>query len=149
MIWFFGTKQEQLIARNIEAAVNRAIGEAVGSSNVAFRSVAEIQKLKEEITTLKIEKAKQVEDHERTKREIEHKVGLHKEKVEQEIAHAKRETAVSLREQNLQKDEQRFSAQMKFEREHLQAQIESTNKLVAQLLERLPSAEIIANIGGK
>lgn len=109
----------------------------------------ELRTLKCEIVRLEVERDKKKEEWDRREREVEHKIGLERKRQEFEIEQSKRETTVSIREQNLAADRERFKQQMDFERAHLQKQIESLNKLVEQLLARLPSAEIIATIGGK
>src|SRR4051812_27941249 len=73
-----------------------------------IRSVTDLAKkvkeLRQQVETLEIEKDRAEEDFERREREIEHKIGLERKRQEFEVAAAKREAVVSLREENLAAD---------------------------------------------
>jgi len=136
---------EKIIRTQIELSIEQAVGQVKSK----FDGLAEIDRLKKEITALEITRDKKVEEFDRREREIEHKVGLERKRQEFEIAQAKRETTVAVKEENLAADKQRFKDEMDFQREHLQKQVDSLNTLVGQLLKRLPTAEIVAKIGNK
>lgn len=132
------------------------IGGSAALRTTVERAVVAVQKefgtiedLKREVARLEIERAKKQEEWDRREREVEHKVGLERKRQEFEITQAKRETTLSVREENLAADKERFKAEMDFQRKHLESEIGSLRELVAKLLERLPSAEIYAEIGGR
>lgn len=128
------------------AALRATVERAVVAVQKEFGT---IEDLKREVARLEIERAKKQEEWDRREREVEHKVGLERKRQEFEVAQAKRETTLSVREENLKADKERFAAEMEFQRKHLESEIGSLRELVGKLLERLPSAEIYAEIGGR
>lgn len=136
---------ESDIKRVVESAVVRALEQTRGQIN----SLSSIEDLKRQISQLEIDRDKKKEEFDRREREVEHKVGLERKRQEFEIEQAKRETTVKVREENLAADKDRFKSEMDFQRKHLEGEIGSLRTLVGQLLERVPSAEIFADIGTK
>ncbi len=128
----------------VEAAVERAHDEAQNF----LKRYKTVTVLNEEIETLRIEKARKEEEFNKREREVEHKVGLERKRQEFEITQAKRETVVEVREENLEADKDRFKAEMDFQRKRLEGEVESLRDLVTEMMKRLPSAEIYANLGG-
>lgn len=133
-----------------EEQLRKIVDTAIFDALVRVKNMTELDKtvtkLKTEIADLEISKSKVTESHEREKREVEHKVGLLKVQHEQEMKLATQEAVLKVREENLKADKTRFEEQMKFERDHLQKQIESLNTMVGQMMEKLPSAEIYADL---
>lgn len=82
------------------------------------------------------------EKHDRSMRDIEHMLGLHKKQVAHETSASKRETAVEIREGNLAHERAAFEEQMKFFKEQSNNQVEYLRELIALLSERLPAIEI-------
>jgi DNA repair exonuclease SbcCD ATPase subunit len=103
---------------------------------------AERNRLRDQIAELKRERANLTEDNARKIRETEHKTGLLKTKQEQDLAHARRQTELEVREANLQADKDRFRAEMDFQREQLQKQIGSTEDILKAVLDRLPAIDV-------
>ena len=101
-----------------------------------------IVSLEREKTAKEIELDRVKEQHAREKREIEHMVGLHKKRVEQEIEIAKREQTVTIREENLVADRDRFEEQMKFMQKRMEGELERLNGLTSEILERLPVVKV-------
>lgn len=99
---------------------------------------AELRKAEDKLETTKREQARKDEEHDRKVRETEHRVGLLKLQQEHDVANAKRETMVTVREENLDKDRQRFEGEMKFQREHFERQANDIKSILSQVLERLP-----------
>ena len=134
----------EAVAKDEEARLRRRLS--------GFRDVESLQQkvlaLKENVEDLEISKARKTEEFAKREREIEHKVGLEKKRQEFEIDQAKRETTVAIKEENLAADKERFEEQMKFHEERFKEEVGYLKKMVAQVLERLPSAEIYASIGG-
>lgn len=60
-----------------------------------------VAELRDEVETLKIEKARKVEEGKIREREIEHKIGLERKRSEFEREQASREATVAVREENL------------------------------------------------
>lgn len=103
---------------------------------------AERNRLRDQIAELKREKATLAEDNARKIRETEHKTGLLKTKQEHEVANARRETELSVREENLKADKQRFAGEMEFQREHLQGEVDRIDSVLKAILERLPVIDV-------
>jgi chromosome segregation ATPase len=99
---------------------------------------ARIAGLEREKTAKEIELDRVKEQHEREKRDIEHMIGLHKDRVKQEIELAKREQTITVREENLKADRERFEEQMKFMQKRMETELERLNGLTSEILERLP-----------
>ena len=133
---------DRVIADTVERAQKQAASD-IRKQMTAFGSLRDLQ---QEIETLKIEKGRREEDFAKQKREVEHKVGLERKRQEFEVEATKRDTELSVREENLSADRDRFKDEMDFQRVRLEKEVKSTRDLVEKLLERLPSAEIIANI---
>jgi hypothetical protein len=141
---------EEIVRKTVEAVVNRALNEtesALSDLKQASHLQGTISKLQEELETLRIAKARKEEEFAKREREVEHKVGLERKRQEFEIVQAKREATVSIREENLKADRDRFEAQMKFVEERLTQEVTALRGLVKDMMERLPSAQIIANVG--
>lgn len=103
---------------------------------------AERNRLRDQIAELKREKATLAEESARKIRETEHKTGLLKTKQEHEVANARRETELSVREENLKADKQRFAGEMEFQREHLQGEVDRIDSVLKAILERLPVIDV-------
>ncbi len=136
------------IEERIGQLVSRAVSDTIRSIDESFVGHAKLAELQKQIIKLEIEKDRKDEAFARKEREIEHKIGLERKRQEFEISQAKRETTVVVREENLKADKERFKAEMDFQRKHLEDEIKSLRELVVKMLERLPSAEIYAEIGG-
>ncbi|KKK93068.1 hypothetical protein LCGC14_2696590, partial [marine sediment metagenome] len=86
------------------------------------------------------------EDRAKKDREIEHKVGLERTRQKFEGEQAKREAIVTVREENLTADRTRFEEQMKFQQDRFTEEVKYLKEMVGQVLKRLPTAEIIAEV---
>ena len=145
MLIFRNPEFQALVAKAVSEATAKSLEEA-GSS---LRLSSDLAKLKREVADMEIQQAKKQEGWDKREREVEHKVGLERKRQEFEIAQAKREAVVDVREKNLEADTERFKQEMNFQRTRLEGEITSLRDLTTKLLERLPSAEIFASIGGK
>lgn len=105
-------------------------------------STEQVTKLKREIEQLKLEKDRLTEDNARKIRETEHKVGLLKTRQDHEVANARRETELEVREKNLAADKKRFETEMAFQREHMQREVDRFDGIAKALMERLPVIEV-------
>jgi hypothetical protein len=104
-------------------------------------STAQLTTLRQDIERLKLEKDRLVENNDRKIRETEHKVGLLKTKQDHDVANARRETGLAVREENLKADKQRFADEMTFQREHFQREVDRIEDILGKVLERLPNIE--------
>lgn len=102
----------------------------------------DVIRLKTEIEDLRISKGRLTEEHERERRELTHMVGLEKKRQEQELAAGKREAVLSVREENLAADRERFEEQMEFTRERFEKEVGYLKDLMVQVLERLPTVNV-------
>ena len=69
-------------------------------------------------------------------------MGLLKKQQDHEVANARRETTLEVREQNLAADKQRFADEMTFQREHMQREVDRFDGIAKALMERLPVIEV-------
>lgn len=133
-MWFTTKRIERSLKRVVEQAMSEA-ARTVGRAEDAHA-------LRQEIETLKIEKGRREEEFSRREREVEHKVGLERKRQEFEISQSKREATVTIREENLKADRDRFEAQMKFHDDRFTQEVGYLKTMVSEMLERLPSADI-------
>lgn len=105
-------------------------------------STEQVTRLRREVETLKIEKDRLTEENARKIRETEHKVGLLKTKQDHDVEHATRMAKLEVREANLTAERERFEAEMKFQREHMQREVDRFDGIARALMERLPTIEV-------
>jgi chromosome segregation ATPase len=103
---------------------------------------AEITGLKEQISDLEVDESRIKEAHARERREVEHQVGLQRKRQDFEVEAAKRDTELTVREENLHAERERFDRDMDFQRKELQSQIGYLKDLMERLFERLPSISL-------
>lgn len=106
------------------------------------KDLLKVTELREQIVTLEIEKSKRTEEHEREQRELRHMIGLEKKRQEFEIQQAKRETTVTVREENLKADRTRFEEQMAFNTERFEKEVGYLKDLMVEALQRLPTVTV-------
>lgn len=102
----------------------------------------QITDLKRQIADLKADESRIREEHARERREVEHQVGLQRKRQEFELESAKRDTELTVREENLHAEQERFDRDMTFQREELGNQVAYLKDLMEKLFERLPSASM-------
>ncbi len=141
----FKKEVERAVKPLVEDAMAQVENHLTGIRNVADLS-AKVKELNEQILSLKSEKASIEAKHKRDEEEIEHKLGLHKKQVEQDIALAKREATVALREENLKADRDRFEKQMEFVEKRFGEQVTYLKDIVKGLTDRLPSMAMTADL---
>jgi molecular chaperone GrpE (heat shock protein) len=105
-------------------------------------SVKEATDLRRKIVQLQIDKDKLTEDNAREIREVTHKTGLLKTKQEHEVEHATRLAKLEVRESNLTAERERFEAEMAFQREHMQREVDRFDGIAKALMERLPVIDV-------
>lgn len=103
---------------------------------------AEALQLKRQIADLQIEKSKREEGHAREERELRHMIGLEKKRQEVEIAQAKRDTELTVREGNLKADQQRFEDQLKFNTQRFETMEKYLKDMLSDILQRLPTVTV-------
>lgn len=99
----------------------------------------ERDKLKRQITDLEVEKSKIDERNARERREVEHKVGLLKQKQEHDTEHAKRMAILEVKEENLKHEKKVFDDQMKFREDQFDKQFATLKGLTEKIFEHLPN----------
>lgn len=144
----FGKDKE---AAKLAAALQLVVREAIEEATKDFQAVKTIADLERErvrltteLTDLGIKKAKAEEDNARALREVEHKVGLERKRQEFELAAAKRETAVALREEALTQDRKRFDEQLKFHEDRFSTEVTYLKDLLVEIMKRLPDVQVHA-----
>lgn len=138
----FGSPTLKDTERVVRETVERIVKDALQDAESALASAGKITKLREELETLRIEKGRKEEEFAKKEREIEHKVGLERKRQEFEIEQAKRETSVTVREENLSADRKRFEEQLEFHQTRFETEVKYLHEMAEKLMERLPSADI-------
>jgi hypothetical protein len=136
---------EAQIKQTVREILTKALSDTetlIGRLKSSFDVAKHIADLKEQLETLKIEKARKDEEFARKERDIEHKVGLERKRQEFEIAQAKREATVTVREENLKADRDRFNEQLKFHEERFTAEVGYLKEMVGDVLKRLPTVTV-------
>ena len=152
MFWNRVTLSERL-EKKIERAVRDIVEKALADTETTLSKIREafslekqIVKLREEVETAKIEKARHDEEHARKIREVEHKVGLERKRQEFEVDQAKRETRVEIREKNLEQERKLFEEKVAYYEKQSEKRLTDLQEIIKPLLKALPSAEIIAKV---
>lgn len=145
----FGRQNVQEIDKVVRKAVEDIVQRSLQDANSALAMSGQIVRLREELETLRIDKGRKDEETARREREVEHKVGLERKRQAFEVEQAKRETTVTVREENLKADRTRFEEQLKFHETRFTAEVGYLKDMLADVMKRLPSAEIVAQIGGE
>jgi len=143
---WFKSRLERQVSKAVRAVFDDYLVGTEGALEkirTAFSLEERLAKLREELEAAKLEKARRDEEFARREREIEHKVGLERKRQEFEVSQAKREATVSVREENLKHDRERFEQQLKFHEERFTAEVGYLKGMLEQMMKRLPSAEII------
>lgn len=140
-----GDQGVQKILEQIES-LSREVAGLKGERKAQTEAVKladQVVTLKTQISDLEVNKSKLTEAHEREKRELEHMVGLEKKRQEFEVVSAKRDAKLTVREENLKAEQDRFEERMAFQSKQFDGQVEYLQKLMGQILERLPTVEAI------
>lgn len=108
--------------------------------------ISEKLDLAAEVEQLKIEKSRKEEEFARERRELEHSTGLHRKQSEWERKQAVEEAKITVREENLSAERKRFEDQISFHKEQIKAEVDRMEKLIAGLMERLPTVTVEKSI---
>lgn len=100
------------------------------------------KELRTQVEQLTIEKGRKEEEYARREREVEHKVGLERKRQEMEMAAAKREATLTVREENLKADRERFEAQLKFHEDRFAQEVTYLKDIMSNILKRLPDVNV-------
>ena len=107
----------------------------------------EIATLTRQLTDLEITFDREKEKWDREKREVEHMVGLQRQRGEFETESASREAKLDVREENLEADKARFDEHVKFIEARFEQQFTALNNLMEKLLERMPTTRQLISVG--
>lgn len=136
---------EKAIAELHKEAIGKVEGELAGIRSISDLTTR-VKALRGEVETLEIAKGRKEEEFARKEREVEHKVGLERKRQEQELTLAKRESTVTVREENLKADRGRFEDQMKFQEERFTKEVGYLKEMLGEIVQRLPTAEFTADL---
>lgn len=148
MGWLTGTKKDaeptesEKLSKEI-AALRDVVSKARRETDIEV----ELESKKKELLDKELELKKVEEDHATRMREIEHKVGLQQKAAEQDQKAAISEAKLAVREENLEGSKQRFEEQMTFQREEMDKRADSQERLLGQILERLPKHNVHQFVG--
>lgn len=98
--------------------------------------------LKKQVVELEIQRDKKQEEFDRRDRELTHMIGLEKKRQEVETKQAATAAGLTVREENLKADKDRFDKEMKFREERFTEEVGYLKGMVAQILERLPTVNV-------
>ncbi len=142
----FGKKEAEALELNrlaevVKEQVSSIVGKAVKDATTSLgklHQIGDLEKkvveLKDSIQDLEIGEKAIKADHAEQTRELEHKIGLEKTRQEQEIDLAKREAIVSVQEENLSADKERFEEQMDFIQKRFGEEVGYLKGIVGQVL---------------
>lgn len=139
------SKFEHTLRALWDEAVAKVSEELAGIKSLRDLS-AKVRSTREELETLKIEAGRKAEEYAKRDREIEHKVGLERERQKNELEAAKREAIVSVREENLKADRERFESQMAFQEKRFTEEVGYLKSMLGDVLKRLPTAEFTGDL---
>ncbi len=147
----FWNTTEARIKKTVETLFRRVLEDAettLGKIQTITDLNTRVTDLQMSLVELEIQKDRKDEDFAKREREIEHKVGLERTRQKFEVENSKREATVTVREENLTADRNRFEEQMKFQQERFTEEVKYLKDMVGQVLKRLPSAEIYTEVKG-
>jgi hypothetical protein len=130
-----------ILASKNESEILKRLRE-LGGIESASTLTAEVITLKKRIVDLEIQEAKIKEAHEREDRELRHMIGLEKNRQAVEIAQAKRETELDVREGNLKAERERFEEHLKFNTERFTTMEKYLKEMFSDVLKRLPDVNL-------
>ncbi|KKK65028.1 hypothetical protein LCGC14_2978260 [marine sediment metagenome] len=136
------TVEPKVLESAIEKAVRKIVEDAMNDAQSILRDVKTVADLRKQINNLEIDKGKIEEKNERKERELEHKIGLEKKRQEQELEIGKREAVVTVKEENLTADKERFDEQLGFHEERFTEEVGYLKDIVGKVL------TCVQNMGG-
>lgn len=136
-------RKDQIITQ-IEglATVLAEVKSELKETSSARRLQTQLTKLKEEIADAEINRSKQAEEFARERREIEHHVGLERERTTLEIEQGKQQAKLDVREENLWAEKDRFEDHMKFYKEQMDAHIADVKTILTEVMTRVPTVTV-------
>lgn len=142
--WLFGNddrarKVADAMSDTIYERMTRALGKELAALSEVEAATARVVDLQKQIATLEIQKAGLEEVFARKERETEHKLGLERTRQQQELALAKREATLSVREEALVADRKRFTEQLDFHEKRFTDEVGYLKELIGDLAARLPT----------
>ena len=102
-----------------------------------------VNQLKAEIESLKIDKSRREEEYARIERELIHKIGLEKKRQEVEFGQLKKEAKLDARTEHLETDKQRHEEQMRFLDERFTIEVGYLKDMMSKMMEQLPKANLV------
>ena len=142
MRWFSNREDEKAvesIRQTVTEAVVAALSGATDKVKEALKLGGQVHALKEELTTLRIDKSKKEEEFAREKREVEHMVGLERKRQEFEMEAAKRGAVLDVREENLKAERKRFEEAMSFHDKRFTEEVGYLKEMIGRVLEAIPN----------
>lgn len=139
MRWFFMNRNDfnDTLRVNIEELVRKTITTCSVDIKRIYDAIdlsEEVKKLTQQVSTLEIKKSKIEEDFAKERREIEHKLGLEKNRQKQELELGLREQQIKLKEENLKADRDRFEANMKFMNDRFSTEVGYLKDMITKLV---------------
>lgn len=137
---FHRTRREGAFLARIEGLAE-TLAEASGmlAEKTALLGIAgQYEAAKKQLVDVQITLDQSNEQHARTTREIEHKVGLHKIQTEHDVKAARKEAELAVREEALTAERERFKSEMEFMQQRFEDEVKSQRVIVEQVLSRLP-----------
>ena len=109
----------------------------------------ELINLKEKIEDYKIQRARQKEEHDKDRREVEHMVGLERNNQEfdaaqamKEIEHGRREAVIDVREEALKDEREKFEKQMEFITNRFATEVGYLKEIFETAMDRVPNVDV-------
>ena len=129
--------KENSLRTVVKEAIEKILTDSNEQVKKLFQAVdlgEETEKLREELVKLKIDKSRIEESYSKREREIEHKLGLEKQRQEQDLIIGLREQKVKLQEENLTLDRKRFEENMKFTTDRFSSEVSYLKEMIQKLV---------------
>ena len=138
-MFLFASSERRIraVVQEIAADASRKVEAELQGLRTLHDLSGKLTKTRSELERLTIERSRREEEFAKREREVEHKVGLERRRQEFEVAAAKRETTVTVREENLHADRERFSTEMAFQRARFEEEVGYLKGMIQQVLDNL------------
>jgi hypothetical protein len=102
----------------------------------------QVEALKRTVSDLEIQRDRKQEEFDKREREIQHKLGLERKRMEFETKAAEDNARLAVREENLKAEKDRFTDEMKFMRERMEKEVDQLNNLLHEVMQMVPKVNV-------
>lgn len=106
------------------------------------KALDELFNVTKKLERAKIEQDRKDEEFARKEREIDHKIGLERQRMAQEKEAVTTQAKLEVREENLVAEKDRFTQEMKFMRERMDKEVDQLKDMTANLMNLIPKVNV-------